>query len=506
MRHVLVLLTLVLCALAAASSALAAPADLDRSFGGGDGIAEVTGPAGSLPQEAGARMAIGPREEIFVLYSNYPASCDPPFECQLSLTVERFSTDGTADPGFGPGPQLVLRQTAYNHYFDIAVGADGKPVIAAYGGEGGGLVVARLGLDGRLDPSFGVGGVTPFASDRPIETVRDYPRVAVQTDGKIVVAASSQAYREEGQSTLRVARFLANGEFDPGFGSGGEASVAVPSQSRPAGVFLGSGGQVTVPGPLCCRGGTEDFGQGASIARFTTAGQLDPAWALDGTLFMSSPGAESEVEAATLAGDSLYLSLEASTPAVSQIGDLVKLAPNGDLDPGFGNGGRVRLFKRVGSLSPADLAVDGNGRLVGVGWEGRIAAFRLRPDGSRDRTFNGGQQIVLPYGGGGTNEYMVGIQASGRIVVLGDSGAGPAKRFGLIALRGGSDLTRCQGKRATIVGTAKKDKLLGTPRRDVIAALGGADEVRGLAGPDLICGGKGRDKLFGGAGKDKVRQ
>lgn len=61
---------------------------------------------------------------------------------------------------------------------------------------------------------------------------------------------------------------------------------------------------------------------------------------------------------------------------------------------------------------------------------------------------------------------------------------------------------RCDGKRATKVGTGGRDVLNGTGRRDVLIGLGGNDILRGLGGNDLICGNGGRDTLLGGGGKD----
>lgn len=506
MTRSLAALSLVACALmAGAPTAAAAPADLDRSFGEGDGIAEVAGPSGSLPGDAGARMAIGPQDEIFVLYSNYP-TCDPPFGCTVGLTVARYTADGRLDPAFGPGPQLTVRQSPLEDEFDLAVGPDGRAVIAAYGwgDEEGELAVARLGLDGRLDPSFGSGGVAT-SPEKLISSVRGVPKVAVQPDGKVVVAVEGGYSGEGGERGIYVLRHLADGQLDLGFGDGGEAEPLLPTQTKPAGVFPGPGGTLTIPTPLCCLGGTPLYGGGFSVARIGASGQPDPAWAGDGSLFFPTPGAEGAVEAATPTADGgLFLSYEASTPTVSIVGNVIKLTPSGTLDPSFGSDTGLRLFDRVGAISPSDLAVDAKGRLIGVGWSGRIAVLRLRPDGGKDRTFNGGERLVVPYGGGGTIEYMVGVQSNGRIVAFGDSGGGTIKRFGLIGLRGGTGRTRCLGKKATIIGTAGRDELLGTPRRDVIAALGGADEVRGLSGPDLICGGKGRDRLLGGAGRDEV--
>jgi hypothetical protein len=63
-------------------------------------------------------------------------------------------------------------------------------------------------------------------------------------------------------------------------------------------------------------------------------------------------------------------------------------------------------------------------------------------------------------------------------------------------------MPKCNGRLATIAGTAGNDSLVGTPHRDVIASLGGNDSVSGFAGNDLICGGAGRDTLRGGKGRD----
>jgi RTX calcium-binding nonapeptide repeat (4 copies) len=62
----------------------------------------------------------------------------------------------------------------------------------------------------------------------------------------------------------------------------------------------------------------------------------------------------------------------------------------------------------------------------------------------------------------------------------------------------------CQGKTATISGSAARDVLRGTKKADVIAAAGGNDRVSALGGNDLVCGGAGKDKLIGGAGNDRL--
>jgi RTX calcium-binding nonapeptide repeat (4 copies) len=65
-------------------------------------------------------------------------------------------------------------------------------------------------------------------------------------------------------------------------------------------------------------------------------------------------------------------------------------------------------------------------------------------------------------------------------------------------------LPKCLGKRATKVGTGRRDVLNGTRGRDVIVGRGGNDLLRGRGGNDLLCGGPGRDTLIGGPGRDRL--
>jgi len=60
----------------------------------------------------------------------------------------------------------------------------------------------------------------------------------------------------------------------------------------------------------------------------------------------------------------------------------------------------------------------------------------------------------------------------------------------------------CDGKPATIIGTAGNDNLTGTDADDVIVGLGGKDKLNGGSGNDTICGFDGADIIVGGPGDD----
>lgn len=69
---------------------------------------------------------------------------------------------------------------------------------------------------------------------------------------------------------------------------------------------------------------------------------------------------------------------------------------------------------------------------------------------------------------------------------------------------GAQTTATCNGRAATIVGTAGDDVLRGTSGKDVIVGLAGDDLIYGLGGGDTICGGAGRDRIYGQAGKDTI--
>jgi Ca2+-binding RTX toxin-like protein len=68
----------------------------------------------------------------------------------------------------------------------------------------------------------------------------------------------------------------------------------------------------------------------------------------------------------------------------------------------------------------------------------------------------------------------------------------------------GANGPKCDGVKATIVGTSGDDTLYGKSGTDVIVARSGTDEIHGLGGDDIVCGNVGRDYLAGGSGDDTL--
>lgn len=70
---------------------------------------------------------------------------------------------------------------------------------------------------------------------------------------------------------------------------------------------------------------------------------------------------------------------------------------------------------------------------------------------------------------------------------------------------GAGGAASCEGKQATLVGTAGADSLRGTAAADVIVSGGGEDRIVAGSGDDLVCAGPGADTVRGGDGGDRIR-
>ena len=94
---------------------------------------------------------------------------------------------------------------------------------------------------------------------------------------------------------------------------------------------------------------------------------------------------------------------------------VARYQPDGDPDPGFGDGGRLTTNFDLDDESAQDVVIQPDGRIVVVGWVGklsfrRIAIARYNADGSLDTTFsNDGKQ---------TTELDRPVLAEGRAVAL----------------------------------------------------------------------------------------
>jgi len=229
---------------------------------------------------------------------------------------------------------------------------------------------------GDLDPSFGGDGVVHTHFDG--EPGSYWTSVAIGHSDRIVAATSNP-------SGL-FARYKPNGELDPAFSGDGKQAVPFNSAAG-ASVALGKGGTVIAAGPTCSSRACH-----LEVARLTAGGELDPGFGQGGKAIF---GERLVNDPTPVAIDSRGRTVVAGTTCRKGHCDfgIVRIRQAGDLDPSFGNDGRVTTHVDRGGRKYATqltaMAIDPRGRIIAAGnaTHGRVALVRYTKSGHRDRSF-----------------------------------------------------------------------------------------------------------------------
>ncbi len=308
--------------------------------------------------------------------------------------LARMNADGSVDPTFSPGSGVSgVTFPAVNA---IAVQTDGKILIGggftAYNGTARNHF-ARLNADGSLDSGFdpqpGSGGAVGA--------------IAVQGDGKIIIAGSFTSYN--GTPINRIARLNSDGSLDAGFSPGTGASGIVEV------VALQSDGKILIGGSFSTFNGTTRRG----IARLNTNGSLDAG-------FAPTNGSGTAVYDLLVQPDGKILMGGAFGSVNGNTANyLARLNADGSSDAGFNTGSGASSFVRgIDRLTDGRIAVVGDFTTFNGASCNHIAL--LQGDGSSDTAFNlgtGACGFIDPNTGGSGGIQASAVGTNGNIVIGG---------------------------------------------------------------------------------------
>src|SRR5581483_5081859 len=92
---------------------------------------------------------------------------------------------------------------------------------------------------GALDPTFGTSGIV--TTSFPLNTQAQATAVAIQSDGKIVVAGAALTGSSD---SIALARYNPGGSLDPGFGTGGQVIIPSTTSISVAALALQADGKI----------------------------------------------------------------------------------------------------------------------------------------------------------------------------------------------------------------------------------------------------------------------
>jgi uncharacterized delta-60 repeat protein len=381
----------------------ASAGSLDPAFGDG-GFALL--PYGSAPATPTPMSAAVQADGKIVLGGSYSESFAT---ANKNFAVFRFKPDFTVDTGFADGglAQTLYPGGGFGALGASAVTVDPSGRILAAGKvapTGNHIVfgVVRYTTDGAVDPSFGNAGVTLVDFGVITDLVTS---IAVLPDGRILVSGTAGVLTSAGGSDYAVARLDANGTLDPTFGSGGKAMVDVRSSIenpgvmavQPDGKILIAGGSTQEPARLVLD---------LSVVRLMPNGALDATFATGGKLVATWPGSTSAAGGVAVdAAGRIVLVGGFSDAAHTNDAMVLRLTPAGTFDVTFGTGGLVTTDfggqDGVGwtRLQPDGKIVAAGGTVAVGGASSSLLAARYKPDGTLDPSFGAAGKFVTPFPG-----------------------------------------------------------------------------------------------------------
>ncbi len=382
---------------------------LDSSFSN-DGL--VLTPIGTFDDESRA-IALQADGKIVVAGHSYQQD-------NYDIAVVRFLEDGSIDSSFNSvGFTLIGIGMNQDRSKTIAIQNDGKIVVAGYSTDlnGDQMVVARLLSDGTLDPDFDGDGIViiPGGYNEYVQCI------AIQTDGKIVVAGGSSA---SGTNDVKIARLNENGSLDTSFDTDGMlvTSVSPNYDDLAYSVKLQVDGKIVVGGFS-----VEVNNANLMLIRYNSNGSLDASFDGDGILTAGVFGTFNEY------GNSLAIQSDGKIILTGNVENsfydflTVRVNPDGNLDLTWGNSGIVYTDWGTGTDygTPVDVAIQADGKVLVGGYHSigntiYFALVKYDTEGAIDSTFDGDGKVSTSFGvTGDAVGYALAIQPDGKILLAG---------------------------------------------------------------------------------------
>lgn len=358
-------------------------AQVDYSFGGNGD--------GSAKILFGATREVGYRTVVDQsngkIYVNIVSDEDPDEGGNSRTFIYRLLPNGSIDATFGP--VILDTPNASDEGYGLALQTDGKIIVA--GKSQFSATVWRINPNGTLDNSFGQNGKSVLNNEFGI-----FRSVAIQNDGKIVAAGmGSVSVGSSSKFSYLVARFMPNGTKDPSFGTGGftEHRVGSTSVMEDWGAGWGIALQPIDEKIVVC--GYEESnvgtGQSGTILRFTTNGSLDNTFSMDGVWTTSGmSGQQYLYDVKVTQGNQKIVACGTTGNSSSNQALVVGLINNGNFDNSFaGSGLYIKDFASGFSDSYRGIEVQGDGKYVISGSAGiNACVFRLTKNGQIDNSFD----------------------------------------------------------------------------------------------------------------------
>lgn len=341
------------------------------------------------------------------------------------FALVRYNNDGTLDNTFGSGGKVT---TAIGNFDDrgnsVAIQADGKILLAGQSFDQNSPVsndfaIARYNIDGSMDNTFGSSGKVITDFD----STNDYGNsILIQPDGKILLAGQSVGNNWD----FAIARYNDNGTLDNTFGTGGKVKL----DFNPGGYSYDYGNSVALQpnGKILVAGSNYDSVHFFAIVRYNSNGTLDNNFGSGGKVCTDFGGSDLEGRAVAIQADNKIVMVGWSNVGVYQAFALARFDTIGNLDSSFGTGGKVTTVVGTANAGAYSVAIQPDGKIILAGHSYNnyddFTVVRYNADGTLDNPFGSSGKVVTNFGNSDDGAFSVALQGDGKIVLAGMSNNG----------------------------------------------------------------------------------
>jgi uncharacterized delta-60 repeat protein len=336
------------------------------------------------------------------------------------FALVKYREDGTLEPGFGTnGVAVTSFGPAQDIAYAIARQADGKLVVV--GGSNNGsrylFAVARYTANGQLDPAFGSGGKVITS----LGTGDDIAKaVVIQPDNKILVAG----YSTTSNADFAIIRYNPDGSLDPSFSFDGKVTTDLASQND-----YGMGMALQPDGKIVIAGVAYQGGQGkVGMCRYDGSGALDNTFGTAGIAIRNINAQYCGAHSVALQDNKIVIAGTNYTSSSVSNFFVGRFTATGAWDVTFNSGstpGYNSIQSANGFESAYSIAIQPDKKILVSGavninsGNDDFALVRLLQDGVMDVNFH--QGLLTKSVGAVDGGVAVGVAADGKILVAGST-------------------------------------------------------------------------------------
>ncbi len=345
------------------------------------------------------------------------------------FALARYKANGALDSTFTSRPGRLTMPIGFGDDRVNAVALQKNSKFAAAGSTSNGanddFVVASYLSDGSPDTTFGTAGVVTTSIGSGDD--RAYAMV-VQPDGKLVAAGSTS---NGSNDDIAVARYNVNGSPDTSFGTGGQVTTPIGSDTDEAyALLIQKDGKLVVAGSSR-NGSHDDF----ALVRYNVNGSLDLTFGTGGKV-TTPVGSGGVARALRAQPDGRLIAAGSASNGSNDDFALVRYNVDGSLDGTFGTGGKVTTPFGAQDDQAFGLVLQKTGRPIAAGstfngTDNDFALARYTTDGLLDTTFGGDGRVTTSIGAGDDNAYALVLQKNQKPIAVGSTWNGTDTDFAL---------------------------------------------------------------------------